>query len=70
MYDKEIIPWVKKVLLADSSGDTRVWVEGQRRWVWINGCARTLDQSQRVERTVPAIDDVKAVINELVVWGH
>ena len=71
LYDKEIIPRVKKALLADGSfGDTRVWVEGQRRWVWITGCVRSLDQSQRIEHTVRAIDDVEAVINELVVLGH
>ena len=71
LYDKEIIPRVKKALLADGSfGDTRVWVEGQRRWVWITGCVRTLDQSQRIERTVRAIDDVETVINELVVMGR
>ena len=71
LYDKEIIPRVKKALLTDGGfGDTRVWVEGQRRWVWITGCVRTPDQSRRIESTVRAIGDVEMVINELVVLGQ
>lgn len=71
LYDQEIIPRVQKALLADGSfGNTSVWVEGQRRWVWITGCVRDADQSKRIESLVRAIDDVEAVINELVVLGH
>ncbi|MEP6608900.1 MAG: hypothetical protein ABJA83_09500 [Burkholderiaceae bacterium] len=33
-YDQEIIPRVKKAILADGRfADTSVWAEGQRRWV-------------------------------------
>jgi hypothetical protein len=71
LYDKEIIPRVKQALLADGGfANTRVWVQGQRRWVWITGCVRTPDQSRRIESTVRAIDDVEMVINELVVLGQ
>lgn len=71
LYDKEIIPRVKKALLADGGfTDTSVWVEGQRRWVWIRGCVRTPEQSRRMEQIVRAIDDVEMVVNELVVAGH
>jgi len=71
LYDKEIIPRVQKALLADGSfSDTSIWVEGQRRWVWIKGCVHTQEQSKRAEDIVRAIDDVEMVINELVVQGH
>jgi osmotically-inducible protein OsmY len=68
LYDKEIIPRVKKVILADGRfTDTSIWVEGQRRWVWLKGCARTSEQSIAIEQVVRSIDDVEAVINELLV---
>ncbi len=71
LYDKEIIPRVHKALLADGGfADTSIWVEGQRRWVWVKGCVRTAEQSTRIEQVVRAIDDVEMVINELVVVGH
>lgn len=68
LYDQEIIPRVRKAILADGRfADTSVWVEGQRRWVWIKGCVRSKAQSQALERRVRGIDDVEAVINELVI---
>ena len=70
MYDKEIIPRVKQAILFDGRfGDTSVWAEGQRRWVWLKGCVRTPEQSRQLERLVRNIDDVEAVVNELVVRG-
>jgi hypothetical protein len=66
MYDPEIVPRVKKAILADGRfGDTSIWVEGQRRWVWLKGCVRDRLQAQSVEQLVRSIDDVEAVINEL-----
>ena len=68
LYDKEIIPRVKKAILADGRfADTSIWVEGQRRWVWLKGCVRRKDQAEAVERLVRGIDDVEAVINQLAV---
>lgn len=68
LYDKEIIPRVRKAILADGRfADTSVWVEGQRRWVWIKGCVRSKAQGQTLERRVRGIDDVEAVIDELVI---
>lgn len=68
LYDKEIIPRVQKAVQVDGGfGDTRVWAEGQRRWVWLKGCVRTAEQSQRMEQLVRGMDDVEIVINELVV---
>lgn len=68
LYDKEIIPRVKKTV--DASGafaDTSVWAEGQRRWVWLKGCVRTQAQSEALERMVRSIEDVEGVINQLAV---
>lgn len=68
LYDKEIIPRVKKAILADGHfGDTSVWAEGQRRWVWLKGCVRRKEQAKALEQLVRRLDDVEAVINQLVV---
>lgn len=68
LYDKEIIPRVKKAILADGRfAGTSVWAEGQRRWVWLKGCVRSKRQALALERLVRDIDDVEAVIDQLVV---
>ena len=68
LYDQEIIPRASKAILADGRfADTSLWVEGQRRWVFLKGCVRSLEQGQAIEQVVRNIDDVEAVINELVV---
>jgi hypothetical protein len=68
LYDKEIIPRVGKAILADGHfADTSVWVEGQRRWVWLKGCVRRKEQAIALEQLVRRVDDVEAVINQLVV---
>ena len=67
-YDSEIIPRVRKAILADGRfADTSVWAEGQRRWVWLKGCVRTREQRRDLQRLVGGLDDVEKVINELVV---
>ena len=68
LYDKEIIPRVKKAIEVDGRfSDTSIWAEGRRRWVWLKGCVRSQAQSQQVEHLVRRIDDVEVVINELAV---
>jgi len=68
LYDKEIVPRVKKAILADGRfGDTSIWVEGQRRWVWLKGCIRKRTEADALVKLVRGIDDVEAVIDELVV---
>lgn len=68
LYDKEIIPRVKKAIDADGHfADTSVWAEGQRRWVWLKGCVRTQAESDALEKIVRNIDDVENVINQLVI---
>jgi hypothetical protein len=66
LYDREIIPRVKKAIDADGRFvDTSIWVEGQRRWVWLKGCVRRKSDSVALEQLVRSIDDVEAVINQL-----
>jgi hypothetical protein len=66
LYDKEIIPRVRQAILADGRFvDTSVRVEGQRRWVWLQGCVRTRAQATALERLVGEIDDVERVIDDL-----
>jgi hypothetical protein len=68
LYDKEIIPRVRiAILAADRYAGTTLWIEGQRRWVTLKGCVRTRTQAQSLEQLVRQIDDVEAVIDELVV---
>jgi hypothetical protein len=70
LYDQEIIPRVKKALLADGRfDDASIWVEGRRRWVWLMGCVRTAQQAAAAEQRVRGLDDVESVINQLVVLG-
>lgn len=66
LYDKEIVPRVKLAIDVDGRfKDTSVWIEGQRRWVWLKGCVHSAAESDQLERLVRDIDDVEAVINEL-----
>ncbi|HEY7902718.1 MAG TPA: BON domain-containing protein [Casimicrobiaceae bacterium] len=68
LYDREIIPRVKKAILADGRfADTSVWVEGQRRWVWLKGCVHRKADAAALEKVVRRVDDVEAVVDELVV---
>ena len=68
LYDKEIAPRVVKAIdAAGTFADTSVWVEGQRRWVWLKGCVSTQAQADELERLVRLIDDVEAVIPQLIV---
>lgn len=68
MYDKEIIPRVKKAIDVDGRFiDTSIWVEGQRRWVWLKGCVRRKAESDALEQLVRSLDDVESVINQLTV---
>jgi hypothetical protein len=68
LYDKEIVPRVVKAIAAAGTyEDTSVWIEGQRRWVWLKGCVATKQQALDLEQMVRLIDDVEAVIPQLIV---
>jgi len=68
LYDREIAPRVVKAIAVDGRfADTSVWIEGQRRWVWLKGCVARTEQKQALEQLVRSIDDVEAVIDQLQV---
>jgi hypothetical protein len=68
LYDKEIVPRVATFIQRDDRFQgTSVWILGQRRWVYLKGCVATQAQSDQLEAEVRLIDDVEAVINELMV---
>jgi hypothetical protein len=68
LYDREIVPRVRKAIVFDPRfADTSVWVQGQRRWVWLKGCVHHKADAQALEKLVRGLDDVEAVFNELVV---
>ena len=67
-YDKEIIPRVKKAILADGRfKDTTVYALGQRRWVFLQGCVHDKAQSQAIEKVARDVEDVERVVNQLSV---
>jgi osmotically-inducible protein OsmY len=61
---------MKAILAADRFSGTSIWVTTQRRWVTLQGCVSSLDESSEIERLIRNIDDVETVINELVVQQH
>lgn len=68
LYDKEIIPRVKRAIEADGRfAETSIWLEGQRRFVWLKGCVRTAGQASELEKLVRGLDDVQGVMNQLTV---
>ena len=68
LYDREIIPRVEKAIRADGRFErTSIWVYGQRRWVWLQGCVNSTEESAALEQLIRNLDDVEAVINELSV---
>lgn len=66
LYDREIIARVEKAILADGRFQrSSIWVYGQRRWVWLQGCVNSAEEAAALERLVRNIDDVETVIDEL-----
>jgi BON domain len=65
LYDREIIPRVKRFIAQDRRFDrSSLWIIGQRRWVFILGCVETEAQGLAVEKAVQAIDDVESVVGQ------
>ena len=68
LYDKEIIPRVAQYIGQDAQfANTSIWILGQRRWVFLRGCVASKRQGEALESAVRRVDDVEAVINELMV---
>jgi BON domain len=68
LYDAEIVPRVLKAIRADRRlRDTSIWAMGQRRWVWLQGCVSSPEQSAQAETLARRLDDVEGVVNQLMV---
>ena len=68
LYDKEIVARARQHILYDGRfGATSVWILGQRRWVILKGCVRTKAQSAALVRLAREVDEVEAVVDELMV---
>ena len=68
LYDKEIIPRVRLMISQQPRfAHSSVWIEGQRRWVFLKGCVGSVEQSSEMEAAVRNMDDVESVINLLMV---
>jgi BON domain len=68
LYDREIVPRVKQYVGQDKRfATTSVWVIGQRRWVYLMGCVTSKQQSDALARAVGGVDDVEAVVNQLMI---
>ena len=62
----EIIPRVSQYIKLDGRfDDTSVWVQGERRLVFLKGCVRTREQSEALEKAVWLVDDVMGLVNYL-----
>jgi hypothetical protein len=68
LYDKEIIPRVQQYLRLDGRfDDSTVWLQGERRIVFLMGCVKTREQADDLEKAVWLVDDVMGVVNYLKV---
>jgi hypothetical protein len=71
LYDKEIIPRVQKFILQERRFEnTSVWIAGQRRWVYLQGCVKSRAQAAEMVQAVRMVDDVERVVDELFVLGR
>lgn len=68
LYDKEIAPRMVQYIHRDGRfEDTSLWIQVERRYVYLKGCVRTREQAEQLEKSVALVDDVMGVINELSV---
>lgn len=71
LYDKEIAPRTVQYLRRDERlADSSVWIIVQRRIVFLQGCVKSREQAESMERSVGLIDDVMGVVNQLSVPGE
>jgi hypothetical protein len=71
LYDKEIAPRTVQYLQRDDRlADSSVWIVVQRRIVFLQGCVKSREQAETMERSVGLIDDVMGVVNQLSAPGE
>jgi len=67
-YDRELVPRVRLRIASDERyAGSSVWLTGQRRWIYLQGCVATQADADAMERAVREVDDVEAVIPELMI---
>lgn len=67
LYDKEIIPRVKQFITMDGRfAASSIWLTGQRRWVYLQGCVASRAIADELVRQVRTIDDVESVVDQLM----
>jgi len=70
-YDARIADAVVTALRADAVlSDSALWVIAERRFVYLQGCARDAAQAQRAEALAKAVPDVQVVIPAISVPGQ
>lgn len=68
LYDAEIVPRVARFIArSERFANSSVWLLGQRRWVFLKGCVPSAAMARYLVHEVRLIDDVEAVIDELMV---
>ena len=71
LYDKEIAPRVVRFIQLNARfAASTVWVLSQRRWVYLKGCVASAEAARALVAEVRLIDDVEAVIDELMVGSR
>ncbi|MFO1325960.1 MAG: transporter [Rubrivivax sp.] len=67
-YDREIMPRALRVLRQDKRfGDSSIWLLGQRRWLWVQGCVRSDAQGRAIEAALRQVHEVEAVVGQWMV---
>lgn len=67
-YDKTLAPLVETALLAVAGVQSAsLWVEIQRRWVFLQGCVVSAEQGAALEAAARAVPDVEVVVPMLTV---
>ena len=70
LYDKEIAPRAVQYLQRDQRlADSSVWILVRQRHVFLQGCVRSQEQAETMERSVGLIDDVVGVVAQLSAPG-
>lgn len=68
LYDADIVARTARILALDGRFDnTSVWLLGQRRWVYLQGCVESRAAAKSLVQQIELIDDVEKVVDQLMV---
>jgi hypothetical protein len=66
LYDPDIVARVALFIERDGRFDaSSIWLVGQRRWVYLQGCVPSREMADALVQQVGLIDDVEKVIDQL-----